>query len=192
MMVGARPFSPMSIPSGSPSIRRRRCRRDTSDHGDRASSHLRAGGRHAGYQADRRTAWSGDRGRLLSGAPCHLRGRPIGSFGEAAAYSFYPTKNLGALGDGGALTVNDDDVAARARRLRNGGQTDRYHHAEFGVNSRLDEIRAAILRERLPRLAGWTAARRILAKKYRAQARRAVSVAVPLNAMPGTSIISSR
>lgn len=106
-------------------------------------------------------------------------GRPIGSFGKAAAYSFYPTKNLGALGDGGALTVNDDDVAARARRLRNGGQTDRYHHAEFGVNSRLDEIQAAILRERLPRLAGWTAARRTLAKKYRARLDGAVSVAVP-------------
>ena len=84
-------------------------------------------------------------------------GRPVGSFGAAAAYSFYPTKNLGALGDGGALTTDDAALAARARRLRNGGQTDRYHHAEFGVNSRLDEMQAAVLRARLPLLAGWTA-----------------------------------
>ena len=56
-------------------------------------------------------------------------GRPVGSFGAAAAYSFYPTKNLGALGDGGALTTSDPALAARARRLRNGGQTDRYQHA---------------------------------------------------------------
>ena len=62
-------------------------------------------------------------------------GRPVGSFGVAAAYSFYPTKNLGALGDGGAITYNDAQLAAHARRLRNGGQTDRYHHGEFGVNS---------------------------------------------------------
>jgi dTDP-4-amino-4,6-dideoxygalactose transaminase len=72
-------------------------------------------------------------------------GRPVGSWGTAAAYSFYPTKNLGALGDGGAVTTNDAALAARVTRLRNGGQTDRYHHGEFGVNTRLDEIQAAIL-----------------------------------------------
>src|SRR5204862_7588479 len=66
-------------------------------------------------------------------------GRPVGSFGAAAAYSFYPTKNLGALGDGGAITTADREIAAHLRRLRNGGQTDKYHHREFGVNSRLDE-----------------------------------------------------
>ena len=94
-------------------------------------------------------------------------GQPVGTFGAAAAYSFYPTKNLGALGDGGALTTNDAGLAAKARRLRNGGQTDRYHHGEFGVNSRLDEIQAAVLRARLPLLAGWTARRRELAREYR-------------------------
>jgi dTDP-3-amino-3,4,6-trideoxy-alpha-D-glucose transaminase len=94
-------------------------------------------------------------------------GRPVGSFGAAAAFSFYPTKNLGALGDGGAITTNDPGLAARARRLRNGGQTDRYHHGEFGVNSRLDEMQAAILRARLPLLPQWTAARRTLAQRYR-------------------------
>jgi len=95
-------------------------------------------------------------------------GRPVGSFGTAAAYSFYPTKNLGALGDGGAITVNDAALAARLRRLRNGGQTDRYQHAEFGVNSRLDEIQAAILAARLSWLPTWTARRRQLAAEYRA------------------------
>jgi dTDP-3-amino-3,4,6-trideoxy-alpha-D-glucose transaminase len=95
-------------------------------------------------------------------------GRPVGSFGAAAAYSFYPTKNLGALGDGGAITVNDAATAARLRRLRNGGQTDRYQHAEFGVNSRLDEMQAAILRARLAWLPKWTATRRQLAAAYRA------------------------
>jgi dTDP-4-amino-4,6-dideoxygalactose transaminase len=92
---------------------------------------------------------------------------PVGSFGAAAAYSFYPTKNLGALGDGGAITVNDAALAARLRRLRNGGQTERYQHGEFGVNSRLDEMQAAILRARLPRLPGWTSRRRTLAARYR-------------------------
>jgi dTDP-3-amino-3,4,6-trideoxy-alpha-D-glucose transaminase len=94
-------------------------------------------------------------------------GRPVGSFGVAAAYSFYPTKNLGALGDGGAITTNDAALAAKVKRLRNGGQTDRYHHAEMGVNSRLDEIQAAILSARLPHLARWTEARRNVAGRYR-------------------------
>jgi dTDP-4-amino-4,6-dideoxygalactose transaminase len=106
-------------------------------------------------------------------------GRPVGSFGAAAAYSFYPTKNLGALGDGGIITTNDASVAARARRLRNGGQTDRYHHAEFGVNSRLDEMQAAILRARLPLLPGWTSRRRNLAAEYRTRLSKATAVTVP-------------
>jgi dTDP-4-amino-4,6-dideoxygalactose transaminase len=106
-------------------------------------------------------------------------GRPVGSFGAAAAYSFYPTKNLGALGDGGALTTSDAALAARARRLRNGGQTDRYHHAEFGVNSRLDEMQAAILRARLPYMPGWTARRRALAAAYRAALAGVSGIVVP-------------
>ena len=94
-------------------------------------------------------------------------GAPVGTLGVAAAFSFYPTKNLGALGDGGAILTNDSALAARVRRLRNGGQTDRYHHEEAGVNSRLDEMQAAVLRARLPRLRGWTARRRHLAALYR-------------------------
>ncbi len=95
-------------------------------------------------------------------------GRPVGSFGVAAAYSFYPTKNLGALGDGGAITTGDAAIDARLRRLRNGGQVDRYHHQEFGFNTRLDEIQAAILRARLSWLPKWTTLRRQLAAEYRA------------------------
>jgi dTDP-3-amino-3,4,6-trideoxy-alpha-D-glucose transaminase len=93
--------------------------------------------------------------------------RPVGSIGRAGAFSFYPTKNLGALGDGGAVVTNDPDVADRIKRLRNGGQKSRYHHAESGVNSRLDEIQAAILRARLPFLPKWTARRRAIARRYR-------------------------
>lgn len=106
-------------------------------------------------------------------------GRRVGSFGVAAAYSFYPTKNLGALGDGGAITFNDRALADRARRLRNGGQTNRYEHAEFGVNSRLDEMQAAILRARLPFLQEWTDRRRALARQYRSQLEGVAAVAVP-------------
>jgi dTDP-4-amino-4,6-dideoxygalactose transaminase len=94
-------------------------------------------------------------------------GRPVGSFSVAAAYSFYPTKNLGALGDGGAITTNDAALAERLKRLRNGGQSDRYHHAEPGINSRLDEIQAAVLTERLAFLPTWTSQRRTLAAVYR-------------------------
>jgi dTDP-3-amino-3,4,6-trideoxy-alpha-D-glucose transaminase len=94
-------------------------------------------------------------------------GRPVGTFGEAAAFSFYPTKNLGALGDGGAVVTRDPSVAARLRRLRNGGQENRYNHVEPGVNSRLDEMQAAILRARLAFLPAWTGRRRHLAARYR-------------------------
>lgn len=95
-------------------------------------------------------------------------GRPVGTFGVAAAFSFYPTKNLGALGDGGAVVTDDGALADRVKRLRNGGQRTRYHHDEFGVNTRLDEIQAAVLRERLPLLPAWTAGRRQLVASYRA------------------------
>ena len=94
-------------------------------------------------------------------------GAPVGTFGVGGAFSFYPTKNLGALGDGGAAITNDRAVAERVKRLRNGGQTSRYVHVEAGVNSRLDEMQAAILRARLPLLSDWTQRRRELAGQYR-------------------------
>jgi dTDP-4-amino-4,6-dideoxygalactose transaminase len=96
-------------------------------------------------------------------------GIPVGTFGIGGAFSFYPTKNLGALGDGGAVITNDPAIAARIRRLRNGGQTDRYRHVETGINSRLDELQAAVLRVRLSRLPAATARRRALASRYRQQ-----------------------
>ena len=94
-------------------------------------------------------------------------GVPVGTIGVAAAYSFYPTKNLGAFGDGGAVCTGDAQLAARIRRLRNGGQTVRDHHTEPAGHSRLDELQAAVLRARLPYLPGWTARRRALAARYR-------------------------
>jgi dTDP-3-amino-3,4,6-trideoxy-alpha-D-glucose transaminase len=107
------------------------------------------------------------------------QGRPVGTIGIAGAFSFYPTKNLGALGDGGAIVTNDRDLAARLKRLRNGGQIDRYQHQEFGVNSRLDDLQAAVLRARLPWLRRWTDRRRALAARYRA-ALAGSSVRVPV------------
>lgn len=102
-------------------------------------------------------------------------GVPVGTRSEAAAFSFYPTKNLGALGDGGAVITGDEAVATRVRRLRNGGQRDRYRHVDAGVNSRLDELQAAVLRARLPLLPAWTARRRQLASLYRSELPHAVS-----------------
>jgi len=95
------------------------------------------------------------------------RGTPVGTRGVGGAFSFYPTKNLGALGDGGAIVTSDPSVADRIRRLRNGGQIDRYVHADAGVNSRLDDLQAAVLRARLPLLPRWTDRRRTLAASYR-------------------------
>jgi dTDP-4-amino-4,6-dideoxygalactose transaminase len=97
------------------------------------------------------------------------RGRPVGTLeGERGlgALSFYPTKNLGALGDGGAILANDAETAARLRQLRNGGQRDRYHHESFGVNTRLDEMQAALLRVGLAHLQAWNERRRTLAAFY--------------------------
>lgn len=97
----------------------------------------------------------------------HSGGRAAGSFGTAAAFSFYPTKNLGALGDAGAITTDDSALASLSSSLRNYGQSVRYHHPNLGLNSRLDEMQAAILRARLPWLAAFTARRRQVAQAYR-------------------------
>jgi dTDP-3-amino-3,4,6-trideoxy-alpha-D-glucose transaminase len=94
-------------------------------------------------------------------------GIPVGTRCDAAAFSFYPTKNLGALGDGGAVLTSNPALAERIRRLRNGGVSRRNYHAEAGVNSRLDELQAAVLTARLPRLPAWTDRRRTLAAIYR-------------------------
>lgn len=94
-------------------------------------------------------------------------GRPTGLAGLAAAVSLYPTKNLGAMGDGGVLLTANEGLAERARRLRDYGQAARYEHSEPGLNSRLDELHAAILRTALlPRLENWLGRRREVAARY--------------------------
>src|SRR3954468_5399036 len=90
-----------------------------------------------------------------------------GSFGRAAAFSFYPSKNLGALGDGGAICTNDDEVADQARRFRHLGQLGKGDHDVLGYNERLDGLQAAFLRAKLPHLDGWNEARRARAREYR-------------------------
>lgn len=104
-------------------------------------------------------------------AQAHLAtryGKVAGSFGAAGAYSFYPTKNLGAPGDAGMLVTDDKALAQRAGRLRNYGQSVRYHHPELGMNSRLDEVQAAMLAERLRWLPEFTERRRQIAAAYHA------------------------
>jgi len=96
-----------------------------------------------------------------------LRGRVAGSMGVCGCFSFYPSKNLGALGDGGMITTNDAELAAKLRRLRMYGWEKRYHTVDSGgINSRLDEIQAALLRVKLHHLADWNNARRRIAQRY--------------------------
>ncbi len=94
------------------------------------------------------------------------KGRKAGSLGHLGCFSFYPTKNLGACGDGGAVVTSDPELDRRLRRLRNYGQTVKYHHETSGVNSRLDELQAAILSVKLKYLDGWNAARARIAAAY--------------------------
>lgn len=95
------------------------------------------------------------------------RGTRVGAFGLAAAFSFYPAKNLGAYGEGGALTTNNDAVAELARMLRDHGSEKRYHHGAVGFNYRMDGFQGAVLRIKLKRLDGWTTRRQELAVLYR-------------------------
>jgi len=89
-----------------------------------------------------------------------LAGARAGSFGTAATFSFFPSKNLGGFGDGGMVVTDDAGVAERARRLRFHGSTDKVTYTEVGYNSRLDEVQAGLLRVLLPELDGWCAGRR--------------------------------
>jgi len=105
-------------------------------------------------------------------AQAHLatwQGKMAGAFGKAGAYSFYPTKNLGTLGDAGMLVTQDESIAKKASSLRNYGQSVRYHHPALGMNSRLDEMQAAILSVRLKWLPEFTKRRQEIASAYRAK-----------------------
>jgi dTDP-4-amino-4,6-dideoxygalactose transaminase len=94
------------------------------------------------------------------------RGCPAGALGDAAGWSFYPTKNLGAMGDGGAVTTGDDELADRLRLLRNYGSRVKYYNEVKGFNSRLDPLQAAFLRVKLKYLGAWNARRKVVAQKY--------------------------
>ena len=102
-------------------------------------------------------------------AQSHLaswNGKLSGGFGAWGAYSFYPTKNLGGVGDGGAVVTNSEEIATQAKILRNYGQSERYHHPELGLNSRLDEVQAALLSVRLDWLEAFTTRRKEIAQAY--------------------------
>ena len=101
------------------------------------------------------------------------KGKKAGSIGQCNAFSFYPTKNLGALGDGGAITTDNGELHDRLIQLRNYGQSRRYYHDRAGINSRLDEIQAAVLRGFLPMLDGWNQRRSAIARYYRKHIKNA-------------------
>ncbi len=107
------------------------------------------------------------------------KGKKTGGLGIAAGFSFYPTKNLGALGDGGAVTTNHDALAAKIRKLRNYGSTQKYVHEIQGTNSRLDELQAAFLATKLPHLDRWNEARGKVAASYREQLKDCAHVTLP-------------
>jgi dTDP-4-amino-4,6-dideoxygalactose transaminase len=94
------------------------------------------------------------------------KGRRVGTLGDAAAFSFYPAKNLGAYGDGGAVTTNDPAIAESVKMLRNYGQREKYSHLVVGFNRRLDTLQASVLRVKLPHLDEWNALRRMHAERY--------------------------
>lgn len=119
-------------------------------------------------------------------AGARLDGKMAGALGDVATFSFFPSKNLGGFGDGGAIVTNDDEVASMARILRFHGSEDKELHTEVGYNSRLDEMQAAGLRVLLPHLAGWTESRRRVAAAY-ADNGLADAVEIPTETAGGES-----
>jgi len=110
------------------------------------------------------------------------KGQKLGTIGDAGAFSFFPTKNLGGIGDGGLIATNDDGVAEMARMLRAHGAKKKYHNEMIGYNSRLDAIQAAILRIKLPHIDAWNEARRRLAGTYNELFRDVAGVVTPYEA----------
>ncbi len=124
-------------------------------------------------------------------AQAHLaefEGRPVGRFGVASTFSFYPGKNLGAYGDAGCILTDDDDLAAQCRKYANHGSLKKHEHEIEGINSRLDGLQAAILSVKLPHLAGWNRRRADLAQRYSALLRDLPGVVTP-RTRPGASHI---
>ncbi|MEA5571263.1 DegT/DnrJ/EryC1/StrS family aminotransferase [Calothrix sp. UHCC 0171] len=122
-------------------------------------------------------------------AQAHLAerdGYKAGSVGIAAAFSFYPSKNLGAVGDGGILLTRDPEVAEKMVRLRNYGASYKYYHTDAGTNSRLDTLQAAVLLEKLPHLAEWNCLRLGIAQMYDAEFAAAVNGIIPMANQSGT------
>lgn len=96
----------------------------------------------------------------------HVNGVKTGTFGDVGTFSFYPTKNLGALGDAGAVCTNNDELASRIFSLRNHGRFNKYEYLEYGINSRMDAIQAAVLRKKLTSIDSWNERRRAIAQEY--------------------------
>ena len=117
-----------------------------------------------------------------------FEGRPTGSFGHINATSFYPGKNLGALGDAGAVTTNDEVLAQRVRVLRNYGSQQKYYNEVIGYNSRLDELQAALLRVKLPELPTWTVQRRQVATWYGQHLAGIAGLRLPVAAAGATHV----
>jgi dTDP-4-amino-4,6-dideoxygalactose transaminase len=125
---------------------------------------------------DAAQAWGAEWGGVKAGVPgdrSPSTGLKAGSLGDAAAFSFYPTKNLSAAGDAGMVTTNSDDLAERARMLRQHGMRRRYYHDELGWNTRMDGFQGAVLAVKLKHIEGWNEARRDVAANYDALFRKA-------------------
>ncbi len=116
------------------------------------------------------------------------RGARVGSIGDAGCFSFYPTKNLGAFGEAGAVTTHQRDVAERIRAFRDHGQKSKYNHDSVGWNGRMDGVQGAVLSVELPHLAAWNAARRAVAARYTAALAGTDSVLVPTEMGWGTHV----
>jgi dTDP-4-amino-4,6-dideoxygalactose transaminase len=128
--------------------------------------------------AQRRGLWLVEDAAQALGAS--FRGRFAGTMGEVAAHSFFPAKNLGALGDAGAITTDDADLAARLRALREHGAEPKFHHARVGGNFRLDALHAALLTVKLPHVDAWESGRRAVAERYRALLGGVEGIALPV------------
>jgi len=116
-------------------------------------------------------------------AGAHWRGKPLGSYGDVGCFSFFPTKNLGAAGDGGAITTNDFDLAKTIRELAIHGMPKRYFHTNIGYNSRLDSLQAAILNVKLARLNKWIEQRKAIAINYINKLSTIESIKLPSNTL---------